>query len=106
MKRERSPSLRLRQVIARNVRAYRMEKGLTQEQVCQKSRLAPQYLSRLEKSMNENITVDNLEKIATGLEVPVAELVSPGAPAQAPKEVKKKLKHAINLLTSVSAQIE
>ena len=50
------------------------EKGLTVKEVAEKMGVQPPSLSR---AINENTTVDMLERIATALQVPVTDLFEP-----------------------------
>src|SRR5581483_12164313 len=88
----------LRKVIAINVRALRQEQGLTLEQLGKRCKLNVQYIGRLEKSAAINVTADNLEKLAKGLQVSVAALVSSNQIEPASRDVADQLEQAINLL--------
>ena len=101
----RRRALKLRKTIAGNVRALRLEQGLTLEQLGKKCRLTIQYISRLEKSGEENVTVDNLEKLAKGLGVSVVELVDVTSVPTPPKEAMGQLEKAIHLLQSFQSQV-
>lgn len=97
--------LKLRKTIAGNVRALRLEQGLTLEQLGKKCRLTVQYISRLEKTGAENVTVDNLEKLAKGLGASVAELVEAPRALTPSKEAIGQLEKAIQLLQSFQSQV-
>ena len=97
--------MKLRKTIAGNVRALRLEQGLTLEQLGKRCRLTAQYVSRLEKSGAENVTTDNLEKLAKGLGVTVAEIVEPTRTPPASKESVAQLEQAIHLLQSFHCQV-
>ncbi|MHA0035520.1 helix-turn-helix domain-containing protein [Deinococcus sp. PESE-38] len=59
---------------AENVRSRRMEQQLTLEDLAERSGLTWSYLSQVERGIR-NITVDNMEAIATGLGTEVRELL-------------------------------
>lgn len=63
--------------VARNVRRYRLDAGLTQEELASRAKIHPTYLSRVETAYN-NVTVDVLDKIAAALKVDVSELLERG----------------------------
>ncbi|WP_201401567.1 helix-turn-helix domain-containing protein [Kaistia sp. 32K] len=66
----------MRQLVGRNFARLRREKGLTQEQVEQRSGFSQQYLSGLERGQR-NPTVITLYELAQALGVDHVELVRP-----------------------------
>lgn len=66
----------MRKLIGKNVRHFRKEMGLTQEQFADMSGFSQQYLSSLE-SGNRNPTVVTLYELATALKVKPHELLQP-----------------------------
>ena len=64
----------MRQLVGRNVRRIRQEKGLTQEQLAELSGFSQQYLSGLEQG-RRNPTIVSLYELATALGVSHMELV-------------------------------
>jgi transcriptional regulator with XRE-family HTH domain len=71
----------MRKLVGRNFARLRREKGLTQEQVEERSGLSQQYLSGLERG-KRNPTVITLYELAQALGVSHIELVQPDASAQ------------------------
>lgn len=67
--------MQLRRVVARNVRAFREEQGLSQEEVADRARVHTTYLSGIENG-RRNPTVDVLERLAAALSVRPSELLS------------------------------
>ena len=63
--------------IAKKIKELRIEKGLTQESLCQEAGLAPRHLQKIENA-EVNVTVSSLVKIAKGLDVDVSELFLDG----------------------------
>ena len=66
----------MRKLVGRNAARIRKERGLTQEQLAEKSGLSQQYLSGLEKG-RRNPTILTLYEIATALGVSHVDLVKP-----------------------------
>lgn len=66
----------MRKLVGRNFARLRRAKGLTQEQVEERSGLSQQYLSGLERG-RRNPTVITLYELAQALEVSHVELVEP-----------------------------
>ena len=68
----------MRKLVGRNFARIRREKGLTQEQVEERSGFSQQYLSGLERG-RRNPTIVTLFELAQALGVSHVELVSPDA---------------------------
>jgi transcriptional regulator with XRE-family HTH domain len=66
----------MRKLVGRNFARLRREKGLTQEQVEERSGFSQQYLSSLERG-RRNPTVITLYELAQALEVSHLDLVQP-----------------------------
>jgi transcriptional regulator with XRE-family HTH domain len=66
--------MQLQAAVAKNIKALRLKAGLTQEQLADKTGLNKRYLSQLE-TQPQNLTLQTLETLAHGLDVPVGELV-------------------------------
>ena len=66
----------MRKLVGRNFARLRREKGLTQEQVEERSGFSQQYLSSLERG-KRNPTVITLYELAQALDVGHIELVGP-----------------------------
>lgn len=69
---EKSP---LRDVLARNMRLMRAERGWSQEVLAAEAGLNRTYLSAVERS-EQNISLDNIWKVARALGVPASRLIS------------------------------
>jgi transcriptional regulator with XRE-family HTH domain len=65
--------LRSRKVFAANMRAIRLDKNLSQEELAEASGLHRTYIGSVERG-ERNISLDNIEKIAKALGVDVPEL--------------------------------
>ncbi|MFV1654373.1 MULTISPECIES: helix-turn-helix domain-containing protein [unclassified Phaeobacter] len=65
----------LRAVLARNIRLRRAALGLSQEALADLCGLHRTYIGAVERC-ERNISVDNIEKLATALEVSASALVS------------------------------
>jgi transcriptional regulator with XRE-family HTH domain len=62
-----------RRLLARNVRRIRVAKGISQERLAFDSRIDRSYLGGIEREA-ENPTVDLLDRLASTLGIPLAEL--------------------------------
>lgn len=67
----------LRDVLARNVRLLRAERGLSQEALAQEAGVNRTYLSDIERG-TRNVSIDNLSRLAKALNVPVWSLLKNG----------------------------
>ncbi|WP_080402596.1 helix-turn-helix domain-containing protein [Burkholderia ubonensis] len=65
----------LRRRLAEHVRRLRSERGISQESLSVQCGFHRTYVSQIERATT-NITLDNLQKLASGLEVDPSELVS------------------------------
>lgn len=63
-----APTSSLREVLAFNVRLYRVTRQLSQEQLALAADLDRTFVSQVERA-RINVSVDNIEKLATTLEV-------------------------------------
>jgi len=59
-----------------NIRKYRKQKGLSQEQLSFKAELHRTYIGMIERA-EKNITLINIEKIAKALEIEIIDLFKP-----------------------------
>lgn len=66
----------MRKLVGRNFKRLRQMRGLTQEQIEERSGLSQQYLSGLERG-NRNPTIVTLFEISLALEVHYLELLQP-----------------------------
>lgn len=69
--------MKLRQVVAKNLRKLRGERGLSQEELADRAGLNRNYVGMIEREENAP-TVDTLEVLAKALDVSVIELVRNG----------------------------
>lgn len=65
-----------RALLSRNMLRLRAEKGWSQEALALEAGLHRTFVTHVERQVR-NISLDNLEKLAVALEVPVAELLTP-----------------------------
>lgn len=65
---KRTPKSKLRDVLARNLRLLRAERGWSQERLAHELGLNRTYLSAVERS-EQNISVDNIARLAKALHV-------------------------------------
>lgn len=64
----------LQKVVGRNLRAYRLEKGLSQEAFADFVGVHRTYMGGLERG-ERNLTLQSVERLAEALGVPVRELL-------------------------------
>ena len=64
----------LRTIFARNLKARRLEQGLSQEELAQEAGLDRSYVSLLENE-RYSVSLDTLEKLATVLKIEPVELL-------------------------------
>ena len=70
----RKPSSELRDTLAKNIRAYRALKGLSQDELADLSGLHRTYIGSVERR-ERNVTLSTLEAIAVTLGTTVPELL-------------------------------
>ncbi|WP_374292787.1 helix-turn-helix domain-containing protein [Paenirhodobacter enshiensis] len=71
-----TPKSPLRDIVARNMRKLRSERGWSQEFLANESGLNRTYLSAVERS-EQNISIDNLHRVAQGFGVEAWMLLKP-----------------------------
>lgn len=64
-----------RLIFSKNLKKFRLEKGLSQEDLAHECGLHRTYVSSVERG-ERNISVDNMEKLAIALGVSLRELIS------------------------------
>lgn len=65
-------------VIRQNIKKYREEKKLTQQQLADKAGITMNYLAKIEsKKMQRGFTITILGRIADALEIDIRELFNP-----------------------------
>ena len=70
----RKPSDKILQILAENIKAYRREHKLSQEELAAKCGLHRTYIGSIERG-ERNITVSSLEVLASALNVDASELL-------------------------------
>ncbi len=68
--------MNLMHIFATNLKKYRQEKGLSQEALGDLSELHRTYISAVERE-RRNISIENIEKIASALEIDAYVLLKP-----------------------------
>ena len=69
-------SVNARQILAHNLRALRAERGWSQEDLALEAELHRTFVAHVERCVR-NISIDNVEKLANALGVPVYRLLMP-----------------------------
>lgn len=62
-------------MLAQNLRSLRAQRGMSQERLAELSGLHRTYVSSVERR-ERNISIDNIERLARALGLPVADLLS------------------------------
>lgn len=75
MKKQVKTSLSARARLARNLRLLRAREGLSQEALADLVDLHRTYVGSIERS-ERNVSLDNVEKLATALNIDICELLS------------------------------
>ncbi|MBI5922388.1 MAG: helix-turn-helix transcriptional regulator [Betaproteobacteria bacterium] len=71
-----APQVTARQILATNIKSLRAEQGLSQEDLALECDLHRTFIAHVERE-TRNISLDNIEKIAKALHVPVFRLLTP-----------------------------
>ncbi len=89
--------------LGRRIKALRMQKGMTQEELSEAAGIHPKYLSALETG-KQNITVKTLEGLAAGLGVEPYELLL--FPLQQPeKELRARIRRMLDHADPASLRV-
>ena len=73
----KAKSKKLREVLAKNIRLFRNNLGMSQEELGEKAKLHRTYVGMIERS-ERNLSIDNIEKIAKALNVKPHQLLMDG----------------------------
>jgi transcriptional regulator with XRE-family HTH domain len=65
-------SVKLRKIFSKNMRKYRIEQNLSQEELANKAGLHRTYIGSVERA-ERNITINAMEKICIALELPITD---------------------------------
>lgn len=75
------PTESARMLLARNLRRLRAAKGWSQEDLALEADLHRTFVAHVERGAR-NISIDNVERLATAFDIPVYCLLQPENPAQ------------------------
>ncbi|MCR1901235.1 helix-turn-helix domain-containing protein [Ligilactobacillus apodemi] len=81
-----------------NVRYFRKKFHLTQEQLAEKSGLSVNFISRLERTSDQNVSIKTLIKIAEAFEISLATLVSVSESTSEPTYLNPNVSELANRL--------
>jgi transcriptional regulator with XRE-family HTH domain len=76
MRGRKSSGLTARQRFAKQLRALRVEQGLSQEKLADLADLHRTYVGSVERA-ERNVSIDNMERLAQALKVDVVDLLQP-----------------------------
>jgi transcriptional regulator with XRE-family HTH domain len=65
--------MKLRKIFSENVRKYRIEKNLSQEELAEIANVHRTYIGSVERG-ERNVTIDVMEKICKALKMPIFDL--------------------------------
>ncbi len=68
----------LREILARNLRRLRAERGLSQEELAHRAGVNRNYVGMIEREENA-ATVDTMEQLAAALDVDATDMIDPYA---------------------------
>lgn len=68
-------SIELMKQISENIKKYRKERNLTQEQLAEHSELSISFISRLERNSLDNISILKINQIAKALNIPITYII-------------------------------
>lgn len=71
------PASETRDLLARNLRRLRAQKGISQEELADLAGLHRTYVGSVERG-ERNISIDNIEKLANALGVKVTDIIGDG----------------------------
>lgn len=77
-------SSQARQVFARRLRQVRQQQALSQEALAARSGLHRTYVGAVERG-ERNISIDNMERLAQALQVPLTDLLQDSSHATPPR---------------------
>ena len=80
----------LEQDISKNLRSIRHEKGLSQRELAESIDVDEKFISQLENKPR-HVSTKTLERLASGLDIPVGELLRADLPNSRSKELPAKL---------------
>ncbi|RZI40618.1 XRE family transcriptional regulator [Herbaspirillum sp. HC18] len=69
-------NLSARERFARNLRQWRLARGLSQEELSARAELSQTFLSQIENG-SRNVSLDKIEKLAEVLRIDVTDLLAP-----------------------------
>lgn len=107
----------LRARVGSRLREWRQRRGLTQEQLAERSGLSYKFIGEIERGTG-NPTVETLGRLAAALDVDLSELLRAGEPSRGPavsytlsakeiqfvREARESLDHLIDRLDSSAAR--
>lgn len=83
-------------ILAHNITRYRKSAHLSQERLAEMSNISVGYLSKLERSIIENVSITILMKIANALHVTINDLVYDNKQSLDPNLNQKRLNQLLN----------
>lgn len=94
----------LKEVVQRQIRLLRAERGLTQEQLCERSGISLDAVNRIERGTRVP-TIETLERLAKGLNVPVGQFFAPERDHR-PRKPPAPIARLVAFLEGESAEVQ
>ena len=94
----------LKEIVSRNIRSMRLEEGLTQQEVADRTGFKVAYISRLEGNP-QNISLEILEKLAKAFGKSVVELVASTGTPHTSKRGEEIFREAMRLLAIFQSKL-
>lgn len=98
------PTTSLAEVIAKNVKAERLRRGMSQQKLADLTGLSVRYISRLETEP-QNIRVDKVGVLARAMEITPERLLQKAEPVGPRPSFATNLGDAIRLLQALHAEV-
>lgn len=90
--------------VAKNVKAIRLARGLSQQNLADKTGLTVRYISRLENTA-PNLTLEVIERLLKGLECSIKDLIDDGEDSRTLPGMNDALDEAIRLLQGLRSRL-
>lgn len=95
----------VKKTVSKNIRKYRLKRGLSQDKLSQLTKIAKSDLSKMENNPL-NLTLDRLALLAKHLEISLPELISDGKKQNSNKKLLDAADQIKELSTYLRKQLE
>ncbi|ORJ56741.1 hypothetical protein LBR_03505 [Levilactobacillus brevis] len=91
-------------IIGENIRVLRKQLGLSQEKLAEYSHLSTNFISRLEHTNHQNISIQKLDQIAHALNTSISQLLTGDNSKNQASELPPNVNYLIKRLESMDAE--